>query len=64
MSCGRKIVIRILEVSKYKAAHGALHGIEFISALYEEAYITATFAAFGALTMLLGALFLEGHHHD
>ena len=58
----KKIGIRILEVSL--AAHGALHGIEFISALYEGAYITATFAAFGALTMLLGALFLEGHHHD
>ena len=53
----KKIGIRILEVSL--AAHGALHGIEFISALYEEAYITATFAAFGALT-ILGALFLEG----
>jgi len=57
----KKIGIRILEVSL--AAHGALHGIEFFTAMYEQAYITATFAAFGALTMLLGALFLEEHHH-
>ena len=58
----KKIGLRILEISL--AAHGALHGIEFITAIYEEAYITAAFAGFGALTMLLGAIFLEGHHHD
>jgi hypothetical protein len=41
--------------------------VELASALYEEAYMTATLAAFGTLTMLLGALLLEpeerAHHH-
>mgnify|MGYP003627115193 FL=1 len=45
------------------AAHGFLHIIEFGTAMYEEAYITASFAAFGAITMLLGAYFLGHHHH-
>ena len=54
----KKIGLRILEVSL--AAHGVLHFVELISALYEEAYMTA---AFGGMTMVLGALLLEGHHH-
>ena len=45
------------------AAHGFLHIIEFGTAMYEEAYITASFAAFGAITMLLGSYFLGHHHH-
>jgi hypothetical protein len=57
----KKIGIRVLEVSL--AAHGVLHFVELISALYEEAYMTATLAAFGGMTMVLGALLLEGHHH-
>ena len=53
--------IRFLEVAL--ALHGFLHFFEFGIAIYEEAYITATFAAFGGIIMLLGALFLEGHSH-
>ena len=45
------------------AAHGFLHIIEFVSAIYEGAYITASIAAFGAITMILGAYFLGHHHH-
>jgi hypothetical protein len=46
------------------AAHGFLHILEFVSAIYEEAYITASFAAFGAVTMLLGSYLLgHSHHH-
>ena len=33
------------------------------TAIYEDAYITASFAAFGAITMILGALFLGHDHH-
>ncbi len=44
-------------------AHGILHIFEFGVAIYEEAYITASIAAFGAITMLLGSYFL-GHHHQ
>ena len=57
----KKIGLRALELSL--AAHGVLHFIELVSALYEEAYMTATLAAFGGITMLLGAVLLEGHHH-
>ena len=33
-------------------------------AIYEEAYITASLAGFGAITMILGGLFLgKAHHH-
>ena len=39
-----------------------LHFVELGFALYEEAYITASIAGFGALTMMLGAVFL-GHTH-
>lgn len=45
-------------------AHGWLHIVEFGTALYEEAYITASLAAFGATTMIVGGMVLgEGHHH-
>jgi hypothetical protein len=44
-------------------AHGILHIFEFGVAIYEEAYITASIAAFGAITMLLGSYFLGHHHH-
>jgi hypothetical protein len=44
-----------------------LHVLELGSALYEEAYMTATLAGFATLTMLLGAVLLEpeerAHHH-
>lgn len=43
--------------------HGVLHIFEFGIAIYEEAYITASFAAFGAITMLLGSYFLGHNHH-
>ncbi len=58
----KQAFLRFLEISL--ALHGILHFFEFGVAIYEEAYITASIAAFGAITMLLGALFLEnGHHH-
>ena len=57
----KRIFIRMIEISL--ALHGFLHIFEFITAMYEEAYITATLAAFGSITMLLGALFLENGHH-
>ena len=56
----KKSGIKIVELSL--ALHGFLHIIEFGSAIYEEAYLTASLAAFGATTMILGAVFL-GHHH-
>ena len=56
----KKSAIKIVELSL--ALHGFLHIIEFGSAIYEEAYLTASLAAFGAITMILGAVFL-GHHH-
>ena len=52
--------LRLIELSLY--GHGVLHFVELGFALYEEAYITASIAAFGALTMMLGAAFL-GHTH-
>jgi len=57
----KKWFIRFLEVSLY--LHGVLHFFEFGSAIIEEAYITATIAAFGAITMSLGAIFLGTHTH-
>ena len=46
--------------------HGVLHFVEFGVAIYEEAYITAGFAAFGATIMILASIFLDAdviHHH-
>ena len=56
----KKIGLRIIELSL--AAHGFLHIFEFAIAIYEEAYITASLAAFGSITMLMGSVFL-GHSH-
>ncbi len=53
--------LRLLEISLY--GHGILHFVELGFAIYEEAYITASIAGFGALTMILGALFLGRTHH-
>ena len=54
--------MRLIEVSLY--GHGFLHFAELGFAIYEEAYITASLAGFGALTMILGAIFLgKTHHH-
>ena len=54
--------LRLIELSLY--GHGMLHFVELGVAIYEEAYITASIAAFGALTMMLGAVFLgRSHHH-
>ena len=53
--------LKFIEWSLY--GHGALHFVELGFALYEEAYITASFAGFGAMTMILGAVFLGRDHH-
>lgn len=53
--------LRLVEISLY--GHGVLHFAELGFALYEEAYITASLAGFGALTMVLGAVFLGRIHH-
>ena len=53
--------IKLLEFSLY--LHGILHFVELGSALYEEAYITAMIAAFGAITMSLSGIFLGIHTH-
>ena len=60
MSGLKRSFLRLIELSLY--GHGVLHFIELGFALYEEAYITASIAGFGALTMMLGAVFL-GHTH-
>ena len=54
--------LRLIEVSLY--GHGFLHFAELGFAIYEEAYITASLAGFGALTMILGAIFLGKTHHQ
>lgn len=43
--------------------HGILHIFEFGFAMYEEAYITASFAGLGAITMLYATYFMGGHIH-
>ena len=53
--------LRLIEFSLY--GHGVLHFAELGLALYEEAYMTASLAGFGALTMILGAVFLGRVHH-
>ena len=52
--------LRLIDHSLY--GHGVLHFVELGFALDEEAYITASIDGFGALTMMLGAVFL-GHTH-
>ena len=62
MSSLKNGFLRLIEVSLY--GHGFLHFAELGFAIYEEAYITASLAGFGALTMILGAIFLgKTHHH-
>ena len=62
MSSLKNGFLRLIEVSLY--GHGFLHFAELGFAIYEEAYITASLAGFGAITMILGALFLgKAHHH-
>ena len=62
MSSLKSGFLRLIEVSLY--GHGFLHFAELGFAIYEEAYITASLAGFGALTMSLGAIFLgKTHHH-
>ena len=57
----KNMFLRLIELSLY--GHGILHFVELGFAVYEEAYITASIAGFGAITMILGALFL-GHSHN
>ena len=57
----KRAFLKLIEISLY--LHGFMHFIEFGTAIYEDAYITAGFAAFGAMTMILGALFLGHDHH-
>ena len=52
--------LKVIEISLY--GHGLLHFAELGFAIYEEAYITASLAGFGALTMILGATFLGKTH--
>ena len=54
MASVKDAFLRLIELSLY--GHGVLHFIELGFAIYEEAYITASIAGFGALTMVLGAL--------
>ena len=54
--------LRLIELSLY--GHGILHFVELGFAIYEEAYITASIAGFGAITMILGGLFLGHSHHN
>ena len=61
MSSLKNGFLRLIEISLY--GHGILHFAELGFAIYEEAYITASIAGFGALTMILGALFLGRTHH-
>jgi len=57
----KRAFLKLIEILLY--LHGFMHFIEFGTAIYEDAYITASFAAFGAITMILGALFLGHDHH-
>ena len=60
MSWLKAACLRLIELSLF--GHGVLHFVELGFALYEEAYITASIAGFGALTMMLGAVFLGNTH--
>jgi hypothetical protein len=56
---------RIIQISL--GLHGGIHLLELGSAIYEEAYMTASLAAFASLTMLIGMIILDpeerAHHH-
>ena len=54
--------LHLIELSLF--GHGILHFVELGFAIYEEAYINASIAGFGAITMILGALFLGHSHHN
>tara|TARA_B100001564_G_C20668487_1_gene684912 strand:- start:6089 stop:6298 length:210 start_codon:yes stop_codon:yes gene_type:complete len=54
-------LLKFLEFCLY--LHGILHFVEVGVAIYEEAYITASIAAFGAIVMTLSAIFLGDHHN-
>ena len=56
MSAVKTGFLRLIEISLY--GHGFLHFAELGFAIYEEAYITASLAGFGAITMILGGYFL------
>ena len=58
----KNMFLRLIELSLY--GHGILHFVELGFAIYEEAYITASIAGFGAITMILGDLFLGHSHHN
>ena len=60
MSTVKNGFLRLIEISRY--GHGFLHFAELGFAIYEEAYITASLAGFGAVTMILGAIFLGKNH--
>ena len=60
MSTVKNGFLRLIEISLY--GHGFLHFAELGFAIYEEAYITASLAGFGAVTMILGAIFLGKIH--
>lgn len=62
MASVKDAFLRLIELSLY--GHGVLHFVEVGFAVYEEAYITASIAGFGALTMMLGAIFLRNAHHQ
>ena len=57
----KSIIIRFFEA--ILALHGVFHIFEFATAIYEEAYITATLAFLGAISMLYATYFMEGHYH-
>ena len=60
MASVKDAFLRLIELSLY--GHGVLHFIELGFAIYEEAYITASIAGFGALTMGFGAVVLGPSH--
>jgi len=57
----KTLFIKFLEVCLY--LHGILHFVEVGLAIYEEAYMTACLAGFGAIIMTLSAIFLGDHHY-
>ena len=57
----KSVIIRFFEA--ILALHGVFHIFEFATAIYEEAYITATLAFLGAISMLYATYFMEGHYH-
>jgi hypothetical protein len=57
-----KIGVRFIEL--LLGIHVWIHIAEFLAAVYEAAYITASIAAIGIFTFVAAAIFLEnGHNH-